>query len=86
LFDLPTLILSTAELVNVYHECAVYAKFFNDSIMNIKSVSQNLINSFDFEDDADVSALRYYFEKVVKERAKNSEIYSELYKSRVKIR
>jgi MoxR-like ATPase len=82
----PTKNLSTAELVNVYHECAVYARFFNDSHMNIRSVSQNLINSFDFEDDADVSALKYYFEKVVKERAKKSEIYSELYKSRVEIR
>jgi MoxR-like ATPase len=82
----PTKNLSTAELVNVYHECAVHAKFFNDSQMDMQSVSQNLINSFDFEDDADISSLKYYFEKVVKERAKKSEIYRELYKSRVEIR
>lgn len=82
----PTKNLSTAELVNVYHECAVHAKFFNSSQMDMESVSQNLVNSFDFEDDADVSALKYYFEKVVKERAKKSDIYGQLYKSRAEIR
>lgn len=79
----PSKNLSTAELVNVYHECAVHAKFFNDNKMDMQSVSENLISSFDFKDDADISALKFYFEKVVKERAKSSQIYKELYKSRV---
>lgn len=79
----PTKNLSTAELVNMYHECATHAKFFGDNQMNIESVAESLLTSFDLEDEADVSAIAYYFEKIVKERAVESKVYKELYKARV---
>jgi MoxR-like ATPase len=79
----PSKNLSTAELVNVYQECATYAQFFNNNQMDMKSVSEKLITSFDMADEADVSALTYYFEKVIKERGKVNDLYNKLYQSRI---
>lgn len=82
----PSKNLSTAELVNIYDECAIHAKFFNNNKISPDTVSMNLINTFDFEDTDDVSALKYYIENVVKVRATKSELYNTLYSSRKEIK
>jgi MoxR-like ATPase len=78
--------LSTAELVNVYHECMIHAKFFSNSEIDANIVFDKLINSFDENNENDIRALNYYFEKTIKLRSSTNEIYNKLYKNMVKIK
>ncbi|UYO99127.1 AAA family ATPase [Oceanotoga sp. DSM 15011] len=86
LIEKPEKNLSTAELVNVYHECMIHAKFFSNSEIDANIVFDKLINSFDENNENDIRALNYYFEKTIKLRSSTNEIYNKLYKNRAKIK
>ncbi len=80
--DIPQASMSTAEAVSVYVQSAMTSYYFEERGITLDRLVQNLLGTIVKENDKDLSILKAYFSKVVKERAGQDEIWKEYYSER----
>lgn len=84
--DMPQATLSTAEAVSVYVQSAMTSYYYEDRPVTMDRLVQNMLGTVAKESDKDLSVLKGYFSKVVKERARENELWKAYYEARTWIR
>ncbi|MNJ49443.1 hypothetical protein D3C77_446730 [compost metagenome] len=77
--DTPQSVMSTAEAVSVYVQSAMTSYYYENKSISLDRLVQNMLGTIAKENDKDLSVLRTYFAKVVKERAKDNELWNRYY-------
>lgn len=67
-FDKPSAVLSTAEAVQVYHQTATDAHYFNDNQISMKSLAQNVFSAVIKDNEDDAKLFKLYIKTVGKSR------------------
>lgn len=84
--DIPQSVMSTAEAVSVYVQSAMTSYYYEDGAVSMDRLVQNMLGTAAKEDEKDLGALKTYFSRVVKERARDSELWSAYYEAKKWIR
>ncbi|MGL5150092.1 MAG: ATP-binding protein [Clostridium sp.] len=83
----PNGVMSTAEAVAVYCQCAMSAYYFGEKRITTDNLVQNLLGSIMKENKDDIDKVRVYFNTVIKTKGENlGGIYRELEESKKWIR
>lgn len=80
--DSPQSVMSTAEAVSVYVQSAMTSYYYENKSISLDRLVQNMLGTIAKENDKDLSVLKTYFAKVVKERAKDNELWNAYYQEK----
>jgi MoxR-like ATPase len=80
--DIPQAAMSTAEAVSVYVQSAMTSYYFEERNITLDRLVQNLLGTVVKENDKDLSILKAYFSKVVKERSVEEAVWKDYYQER----
>ncbi|MDO3411416.1 AAA family ATPase [Saccharibacillus sp. CPCC 101409] len=80
--DVPQAVMSTAEAVSVYVQSAMTSYYYEGGGVSLERLVQNMLGTIAKESEKDLGALKTYFSKVVKERAKTDERWDAYYKEK----
>ena len=80
--DTPQASMSTAEAVSVYVQSAMTSYYYEDKGIALDRLVQNMLGTIAKENDKDLSVLKAYFSKVVKERSKEEGIWKDYYEEK----
>jgi len=78
----PQATLSTAEAVSVYVQSAMTSYYYENEHIALNRLVQNMLGTIAKENDKDLTILKSYFSKVVKERAKQDEVWQAYYEEK----
>lgn len=78
----PQATLSTAEAVSVYVQSAMTSYYYENEHIALSRLVQNMLGTIAKENDKDLTILKSYFSKVVKERAKQDEVWQAYYEEK----
>ncbi|MEW4369414.1 ATP-binding protein [Paenibacillus kandeliae] len=84
--DMPQSVMSTAEAVSVYVQSAMTSYYYENGAVSMDRLVQNMLGTAAKEDEKDLGALKTYFSRVVKERARDSALWSAYYEAKQWIR
>ncbi|KQO18167.1 AAA family ATPase [Paenibacillus sp. Leaf72] len=80
--DIPAASMSTAEAVSVYVQSAMTSYYYENKSISLDRLVQNMLGTIAKENEKDLSILKTYFSKVVKERSKEDVIWKDYYEER----
>lgn len=80
--DTPQASMSTAEAVSVYVQSAMTSHYYEGKDIALDRLVQNMLGTIAKENDKDLSVLKTYFSKVVKERSKDEGIWKQYYEEK----
>lgn len=80
--DTPQSVMSTAEAVSVYVQSAMTAHFYDGKPISLDRLVQNMLGAVAKENHSDLSILKTYFTRVVKERAKGESLWADYYQAK----
>lgn len=80
--DTPQASMSTAEAVSVYVQSAMTSYYYEDKAIGLDRLVQNMLGTIAKENDKDLSILKTYFSKVVKERSREEGMWKDYYEER----
>ncbi|MGG4142762.1 AAA family ATPase [Paenibacillus algorifonticola] len=80
--DIPAATMSTAEAVSVYVQSAMTSYYYENKSISLERLVQNMLGTIAKENEKDLSILKTYFSKVVKERSKEDVIWKDYYEER----
>lgn len=80
--DTPQSVMSTAEAVSVYVQSAMTSYYYENKSISLDRLVQNMLGTIAKENDKDLGVLKTYFSKVVKERAKDNELWNAYYQEK----
>lgn len=80
--DTPQASMSTAEAVSVYVQSAMTSHYYEGKDIALDRLVQNMLGTIAKENDKDLSVLKTYFSKVVKERANDEGIWKQYYEEK----
>lgn len=86
--DKPSSVMSTAEAVSVYCQTAMHAYYYEDGIISMDSMVQNLMGAVFKENKDDLQKVKNYFNTIIKRRAmeKEDSIWTRYYQAKKWIR
>ncbi|KQY94554.1 AAA family ATPase [Paenibacillus sp. Root52] len=80
--DTPQATMSTAEAVSVYVQSAMTSYYYEDKDIALDRLVQNMLGTIAKENEKDLSILKSYFSKIVKERAREEGIWKDYYEEK----
>lgn len=80
--DTPQATMSTAEAVSVYVQSAMTSYYYEDKDIALDRLVQNMLGTIAKENEKDLSILKSYFSKIVKERARDEGIWKDYYEEK----
>ncbi|MBG9772636.1 ATPase AAA [Brevibacillus laterosporus] len=84
--DSPQAVMSTAEAVSVYVQSAMTSYFYDNRPITLERLVQNMLGAVAKENHKDIHILQTYFSKVVKQRAKEEDLWGDYYNQKKWIR
>lgn len=80
--EVPQAVMSTAEAVSVYVQSAMTSYYYEEGGLSMERLVQNMLGTVAKESTKDLSVLKSYFSKVVKERARTESLWDAYYKEK----
>ncbi len=80
--DVPQAVMSTAEAVSVYVQSAMTSYYYEDKSITLDRLVQNMLGTVAKENEKDLAALKTYFSRVVKERAREDQLWATYYEEK----
>lgn len=67
-------VMSTAEAVSVYIQSGLSAYYYNDKILTMETLVENIVGAVVKENDDNISKLKNYFNNIIKEKANEGDM------------
>lgn len=84
--DTPASVMSTAEAVSVYYQTMISAYYYDDGMMRIPTLVENLIGAVSKENKDDLAKVKEYFNTVIRDKSsKEGGLWKQYYEARRKL-
>ena len=81
--DTPSAVMSTAEAVSVYYQTMISGYYYDDGMMRIGTLVENLVGAISKENKDDLAKVKEYFNTVVRDKSnKEGGLWKQYYEAR----